>query len=373
MTVNAAWNIVNFRLGLVEVLLADGHSITILAPKDSCGPTLIKIGCRFIPLDMDPNGLSPRRDLALTTGFYHHFRRETPDLILSFTIKNNIFGAFAARKLGIMFVPNITGLGTAFLSGTVLKLVAEYLYKTAFRKAPAVFFQNTDDMRYFLARRLIRADQARLLPGSGIDLTRFEPEAAPVRGEAAEFLLVAPMLRNKGVIEYAEAARQVKAQFPDARFRLLGPLGTGNRSAINENTLAGWVSDGIVEYLGKTGDVRPFIARTDCVVLPSYREGAPRTLLESAAMARPVITTDVPGCRDVVDRDQTGYLCEVKSAASLSCAMIKFLKTPQEKRQDMGRAGRVKMQQEYDQRLVIGAYRDLIAEIEPCFTSAENA
>ena len=361
MTVNAAWNIWNFRRPLVEALLADGHSVTVLAPPDDSVADLERIGCRFRPLEMNVKGLNPIEDLKLQRRLKRIFREEQPDAILSFTIKNNIFGAWAARSAGVPFVPNVTGLGTAFLSGGLLQTIAEQLYRRAFGKLPVVFFQNEDDRCLFLDRKLVRADQARLLPGSGIDLVRFAQAAMPSAYAPPVFLMIARLLRDKGVIEFVEAARQIQAWHPEACFQLLGAAGSENRTAIDMATVEAWVAEGVVEYLGTTTDVRPAIAAASCVVLPSYREGAPRTLIEAAAMARPLIATDVPGCRAVVDHSVSGFLCEVRSPASLATAMESFLALSSDARTAMGKAGRTKMEREYDQALVVAAYREALA------------
>ena len=360
MTVNAAWNIWNFRRPLVEALSADGHRITVLAPPDDSVADLEQIGCRFRPLEMSVKGLNPVEDLKLQRRLKRIFREEQPDAILSFTIKNNIFGARAARAAGAPFVPNVTGLGTAFLSGGLLQTIAEQLYRRAFGKLPIVFFQNEDDRDLFLGRKLARADQARLLPGSGIDLLRFARVPIPSTDAPPVFLMIARLLRDKGVIEFVEAARQIKARHPKARFQLLGAAGSENRTAIDTATVEAWVAEGVVEYLGTTNDVRPAIAAASCVVLPSYREGAPRTLIEAAAMARPLIATDVPGCRAVVDTGVSGFLCEVRNADSLAMAMERFLALTPDARAAMGQAGRAKMEREFDQALVVAAYREAL-------------
>ena len=361
MTVNAAWNIWNFRRPLVEPLLADGHSVTVLAPPDDSVADLERIGCRFRALEMNVKGLNPVEDLKLQRTLKRIFKEEQPDAILSFTIKNNIFGAWAARAAGVPFVPNVTGLGTAFLSGGLLQTIAEQLYRRAFGKLPVVFFQNEDDRSLFLDRKLVRKQQARLLPGSGIDLVRFAQAEMPPADAPPVFLMIARLLRDKGVNEFIEAARQIKARHPEALFQLLGATGSENRTAIDTATVEAWVVQGVVEYLGTTTDVRPAIAAASCVVLPSYREGAPRTLIEAAAMARPLIATDVPGCRAVVDHDVSGFLCEVRSAASLATAMESFLALSSDARTAMGKAGRAKMEREYDQALVVVAYREALA------------
>lgn len=364
LTVNSAWNVLNFRSPLVRGLIADGHRLTVLAPDDGHAEALVAMGCAFAPLTMDLKGLSPKRDAALIWRFYREFGRLHPDCVLSFTIKNNIYGALAARLRGVPFLPNVTGLGTAFLSGRALQLVAEQLYRRAFARCPTVFFQNGDDRDLFLDRRLVDRAQTRILPGSGIDLEKFAPplpEPEPDGGRALTFLLIARLLRDKGVVEFAEAARSLRDRLPGARFVLLGPLGADNRSAIPAATVDGWVRDGIVAHHPPVDDVRPLIAGADCVVLPSYREGTPRTLLEAAAMGRPLIATDVPGCRSVVDDGATGLLCTVRDAGSLAAAMARMAAMPAADRAAMGRAGRAKMEREYDQAIVVDAYRAAIA------------
>ncbi len=363
MTVNAAWNIWKFRRSVADALIADGHKITILAPPDKSVADLKALGCRFIPLTMNVKGLNPLSDLMLVLRFQKLFKEEQPDLILSYTIKNNIFGALAARRNRIPLVPNVSGLGTAFLSGGIIQQVAEMLYRHAFSPLPQIFFQNDDDQSFFVSRKLVQKHQTQLLPGSGIDLDHFSATKLPEKSESPVFLLIARLLRDKGVIEYVEAARLVKSIYPNARFQLLGDVGSKNRTAIDADTVKKWQMEGAIEYLGTTSDVRPFIAASTCVVLPSYREGAPRTLIEAAAMARPLIATDVPGCRSVIDDGKTGFLCEVRNAQSLADACQRFLEMSPENRQHMGLAGRTKMERQFDQSFVIEAYRKVVREL----------
>tara|TARA_R100000935_G_scaffold49398_2_gene74689 strand:- start:15843 stop:16991 length:1149 start_codon:yes stop_codon:yes gene_type:complete len=360
MTVNAAWNVWNFRRPIVEALIADGHRVTVLAPADDSVADLEGIGCRFLPLEMNVKGLNPLQDLKLMQRFKRVFWSERPDVVLSYTIKNNIFGAMAAKACNTPFIPNVTGLGTAFLSGGLLQTVAEGLYRKAFAPLSHVFFQNYDDRDLFLERRLVQSKQTHLLPGSGIDLERFSVAEYPTETKVPVFLMIARLLRDKGVLEFVEAARLVKAKHPDARFQMLGAVDAANRTAINSTTVQSWQDDGSIEYLGTTDDVRPHIAAAHCVVLPSYREGAPRTLIEAAAMARPLIATDVPGCRSVVENRVSGLLCEVRSGESLAAACLSFLGRSLEEQTAMGRAGREKMETEFDQALVVQAYRDAI-------------
>ncbi len=364
ITVNAAWNIWNFRRSLVAALIAEGHRVTVLAPPDATVVQLEQAGCRFLPLQMDVRGLNPLADLALMRRLASIFQRERPDVVLGFTIKNNIFGAMAAQRAGVPFVPNVTGLGTAFLSGGFLRGLAEVLYRRAFRGLPVVFFQNDEDRDLFVRSTMVQEDQARVLPGSGIDLVRFA--ATPMPGAEVGppvFLMVARLLRDKGVVEFVEAARRIRAILPEVRFQLLGPAGAENRTAIAEDVVRGWVAEGCIDYLGAQDDVRPFFRAASCAVLPSYREGAPRTLIEASAMARPVIATDVPGCRAVVEDGVTGFLCEVRNAESLARAMQRYLDLPPKARAAMGAAARAKMEREFDEAHVVNGYLDAIRTV----------
>ncbi len=364
MTANTAWNILNFRQPLISSLLEDGHRISVLAPQDEAVAELERLGCRFVPLHMVSRSLNPFGGLYLLWQYLRFFRAERPDIVLSYTIKNNIFGAFAARLSGTPFIPNVTGLGTAFLSSAPVRFIAQHLYRLTFSHLPVVFFQNHDDRDLFLDLRLVGQSQCRTLPGSGIDLERFAVADYP-DGPDPVFLMISRLIRDKGVLEFVDAARLVKSVTPAARFQLLGPIDGNNRTAVTHETVRRWVEDGAVEYLGTTDDVRPAISRAQCVVLPSYREGAPRTLIEASAMARPLIATDVPGCRSVVDRDVNGFLCEVRSSESLAESMAAFLQLSRQDRIAMGLAGRSKMEREFSQAIVVRAYRDAIAALVP--------
>lgn len=365
VSVNAAWNVWNFRRPIVEALLADGHEVIVLAPSDDSVPKLQALGCNFRHLEMCVKGLNPLKDSLLLLRMAKAFRETGPDVVLSFTIKNNVFGALAAKFTGLPFVPNVTGLGTAFLSGGHLERLAVALYKVAFRKVPIVFFQNEDDRNLFFKRGLATQAQARLLPGSGIDLEFFAASPYPTEIASTNFLLVARLLRDKGVLEYVEAARLVKSNHPEARFQILGSTDAQNRTAIDRETVRRWEKEGVIEYLGAVDDVRPVIASAHCIVLPSYREGAPRTLIEAASMARPLIATDVPGCNAVVEHNKTGFLCELRSGASLAAACEKFLALRPGMRAEMGKAGRDKMERHFDQAIVVEAYRTAIQHIGP--------
>lgn len=360
VTVNSAWNVFNFRRPVIDALLQQGHRVTVLAPFDEAVTSLEEWGCEFIKLNMDVKGLSLLNDLSLLWRMLKVFAKKKPDIVLSYTIKNNIFGAIASRCLRVPFIPNVTGLGTAFLGKNIVQSIVELLYRYAFKGLPTVFFQNSDDRDLFVSRKLITAEQAELLPGSGIDLVHFSATPMPNNDGQVAFLMIARLLRDKGVIEYVDAARSLRATGCNARFCLLGAMGSKNRTAIASDTVKEWVQEGIIEYLGEVSDVRPQIASADCIVLPSYREGAPRTLIEGAAMARPLIATDVPGCRDIVEDKRTGFLCVARDSASLATALKAFLALSQDERVVMGEAGRRRIVQFYDQAYVVSAYEKAI-------------
>jgi len=363
MSVNRAWNVWNFRQPLVEALIADGHRVTILAPADETVAKLEGIGAQVEPFAMDAGSFGAIENAVLVPRFGRAFGTLRPDIVLSFTIKNNLFGALAARWRGIPFVPNVTGLGTVFLGSRALFEIGRALYRVSLGKSPVVFVQNEDDREFLVSKRVLRAEQLRLLPGSGIDTQRFAPSPLPGKQDEVVFLMISRLLRDKGIEEYLAAARRVRRTRSNARFQLLGPLTSDNPTALSAAELQPFIDDGSIEYLGATDDVRPFIEDADCVVLPSYREGAPRSLIEAAAMGRPLVATDVAGCSAVVDHGETGLLCAARSSDALADAMEKMLDLGPEARQAMGSAGRTKMVAQYSVDYVIEAYRQAIAEL----------
>ena len=359
---NSSWNIVNFRVGLVAALRGAGFEPVVIAPIDPAGePRMAMLDVRRFTVDMDRSGLNPFRDLKLFLQYRRLLREIGPAAYLGYTIKPNIYGSLAARLCGVPAVPNISGLGTVFLRGGLLGWFASVLYRRGLRGAPIVFFQNGEDLSEFVERKLVRPDQARLLPGSGIDLDRFAPAQLPPG--PVTFLLIGRLLGDKGVREFVEAARTLRREGSEARFQLLGPLDAGNRTAITRAELDSWVEEGTLENLGETDDVRPFIARCHAVVLPSYREGLPRSLLEGAAMGRPLIASDVPGCRDVVDDGVNGILCAPHDAASLADAMRRFSTMRDKDRSTMGAAGRAKVQAQFSEERVIEAYLQALDDV----------
>lgn len=362
---NTAWSIFNFRLNIIRAFQANGFEVHVAAPADSFSQNLLQAGCRFHPIYIDSKGKNLFRDLRSIRSLRSLYQSVAPDIIINYTIKPVIYGLMAARPLKIPVISVITGLGSPFTSRNISARMIEGLLKITQRHAEIVFFLNRDDLGEMTSRRVIDSTKARLLPSEGIDLSHFAPsEPANSGGNELSFLFAGRLLWEKGVGHFVEAARIVRRERPDIVFKLLGPCGVNNASALTEAQVQAWHEEGVIQYLGNTSDVRPFIAGTDCVVLPSfYREGVPRILMEAAAMAKPIITTDMPGCRDVVEDNVSGLLCRANDPQDLARKMLKFSAMEPAERKLMGIRGRLKMEQEFDEELVIAQYKHSISHI----------
>ena len=350
---NTSWYLYNFRLGLIGLLLERGYQVYIVAPEDDFSCKLEKKGCNHIHLEMDNKGINPISDLMLKRRLSEIYGDITPDLILHYTIKPVIYGSIAAGKLGIPFINNITGLGTAFIKNNWVTWFVKRLYRLSQNNADHIYFQNTDDRELFIREKLIPENVPHeVTPGTGINIDHFNVRPSP-ESTSVTFLLIARMLGDKGVGEFVEAARQIQSELSDVCFQLLGFLDVINRTAISHRQMQIWTEEGIIEYLGETNDVRPYICKVDCVVLPSYREGLPRTLLEAASMGRPIITTDVTGCREVVEHGVNGYLCKARDADDLAHKMKDMLQLSPHERREMGLMGRKKIEESFDEKIIV--------------------
>jgi glycosyltransferase involved in cell wall biosynthesis len=359
---NTSWYVFNFRARLLEHLDREGYAVTVLSPSDQYVSRITDLGARHLHLEMDNKGTNPVRDFSLILRLLSIFRRERPALLLTFTPKVNIYCAIAGGWLGIPGVVNVSGLGSGFIRGGWLGIVMKLLYKVAFRHPRKIFFQNEDDLRIFLEGHLLSASKTERLPGSGVDVGRFIPVPSVSTGRPFVFLMVARLLYDKGIREYVAAAKQIRASRPDVQFLILGFLDIKNPTAVSREEMNAWEKAGWVRYLGSTDEVIPHYAQADCVVLPSYREGCPRTLLEAASMAKPIVTTDTPGCRQVVDPDLSGFLARVADADDLAKKMEKMLALSADERLKMGQRGREKMIREFDERVVMDRYLAVVRE-----------
>ncbi len=361
IVLNTSWNIYNFRKGLTERLLEEGHEVIAIAPRDKYSDYLEEMGCRFYPVHMERKGSNPIKDLAYMQQLYRIYRKVSPDVILQFTIKPNIYGTLAALPLKKFVVNNVSGLGTVFLRDGLSSRIARLLYKFSFRYPGKVFFQNEDDRKLFLDKKLIRPEITDVLPGSGIPLDKFKPRGFR-RNEPFTFLMIARLLYDKGICEYIEAARILKNRGLAVRCQVLGGINPDRNLGVPKEDIETWVEAGWIEYLGTTEHVADYIEHSDCVVLPSYREGTPRSLLEAAGMAKPLITTNIAGCRQTVDEGINGFLCEVKNAHDLADKMEKMYHLEDGQLQRLGEASRTKVELEYDEEIVIRKYLELLNE-----------
>ena len=360
IVLNTTWNLANFRSGLIRGLVSAGYEVIAVAPPDKHIARVVALGCRYLPLSMDNQGKNPIKDLWLFLHFWHLFRRVRPSVYLGYTIKPNVYGSLAARILHIPTVNNIAGLGAVFNTNSWLTRLVRLLYTFALARSRRVFFQNEEDRQLFVLGGVVSELISERLPGSGIDLKEFLPAPLPNRSPT-RFLMIARMLWDKGVGEFVEAARLLRKSGLNAEFCLLGFLDVQNPSAISRSQMEAWVAEGVVRYLGVSDNVREEIAQADCVVLPSfYREGTPRTLLEAAAMARPIITTDSVGCRDVVDDGVNGFLCRPKDAFDLAEKMHQMFTMSPSVREAMGLRGRKKVEADFDEEIVIRKYLQAI-------------
>jgi glycosyltransferase involved in cell wall biosynthesis len=350
-------------MNFIQSLLKQGYEVHTIAPVDAYTPLIQQSGCIHHQVKMDSRGANPIKDCALILELFGIYRKVKPDVILHYTIKPNVYGTIAAALLGIPVINNVCGLGTVFLKNNLVSAIAIFLYKISFRHANKVFFQNPDDQKLFIEKKLVPSSAVDTLPGSGIDLTKFKPTSFK-RNDKFTFLLISRLITDKGVLEFIEAVKKLKSNGVQAHFQVLGAMDPLHKRGIKVDLIAEWINTGTIEYLGTTNDVREFIKNADCVVLPSYREGTPRTLLEAASSSKPIIATDVPGCNNVVEHNINGFLCKLKDADDLAEKMKAMAMLPDEKLKQFGTNGRAKMEAEYDESLVINKYLAALVELK---------
>ena len=357
---NLSWNLYNFRLSLMNAMRDAGYEVVAIAPYDKYSQKIMDAGFEFHDIKINAQGINPLEDARTTYAFYKLFKKISPDVLCQYTIKPNIYGSFVARYLKIRMINNIAGLGTLFVKESVVTKIATLLYKVSQSKADKVFFQNRDDFNLFTDKGIIAANKCDVLPGSGVDTYRFKPQYK-AENKKIRFLVIARMIWEKGIGEYVQAAREIKKTNFNVEFCLLGFLDVQNPGAITKAEMDAWVEEGVINYLGVSDNVDEIIQTADCVVLPSYyREGTPKTLLESGSSAKPIITTNSVGCRDVVDDGVNGYLCEPRSWEDLKLKMEMFLDLNYAERLVMGMKSREKIKREFDEKIVIDKYLEFI-------------
>lgn len=350
-------SIYNHRLELIKQLLSLNHSVSVATPFSGEEENLIRMGVKCIDVKLETRGKNPLHDLILIKDLITIFRKEKPDVVLTFYTKTNIYGGIAARFCGIPYIENITGVGSAVSNGGLMAKMMMWLYSHAVRKAHIVFFQNTDNQYLFHSKR-ISMRKEKLLPGSGVSLERFSLVPYP-SSDDYQFLFISRVLKEKGIYEFVEAAKIIRKEYPNATFHVIGPYDKEYEEYLNKAA-----NEGTVNVYGKIFNVGDFIRDSHCTVFPSYyAEGMANVLLESAASGRPIITTNLPGCGETVDDGVTGYVVEPRNANDVADKIRKFLQLPHEKKKAMGEAGRLKMERQFDRSIVVKAYMDEINEI----------
>ena len=365
LVANSTWNIHNFRLNLLDKFIGEGHDVIVIAPVDQYieykekYPAVKHVALR----SMDRDSTNPLKDLLLIAELTRKYKRLKPDLVIHFTNKPNIYGAIAARRAKVDSIAIVTGLGYAFIHNGFIKSVTTALYKYTSKYHKKFIFENIEDRELFENENIITRGQGISVKGCGVNTTYFHPYPNQKVNEAMVFSFVGRLLYDKGVKEFVEAARIIKLRHPKTQFWLVGELDPDNPATVEKDELIEWVDSDIVYYHGFQRDVRPFISKSDCVVLPSYREAIPRTITEAMAMAKPVITTDTAGCREAVEVEVNGYLAKLRDANDLAESMQKIISLTKEERKSMGQAGRNIVMNQFDDRLIANHIYDIISKI----------
>lgn len=367
LSANSSWYLYNFRYSTIIEALDRGYQVTCLSPEDSYSKKLIKLGCLHHPISFQSKTTNPLLELALIVKFFWAYFRIKPNIVFHFTVKNNIYGTFAAAIHGIPTVNNISGMGTAFLKKNFLSSLVLFLYKLSQRFAKKIFCQNIEDLNFLIKNRIASESKLILIPGSGVNTSKFHPNLKDSHKQSNNnkeftFLYAGRMLYDKGLRELIEAFKSLN--FPEMKCNLIlcGFLDVDNISAITESDLKVWEKISGVEWIGPSDNVELIMARADCVVLPSYREGMPKSLLEAGAMGLPVIATNVPGCRSIVKNELNGYLCEPYSSESLKDAMTKIINLDKEGLIEMGVFARNRVVKDFDEQLVINFFFEVLQD-----------
>lgn len=365
LVANSTWNIHNFRLNLLDKFIGEGHKVIVIAPVDQYIEYKEKYPevKHFALRSMDRDSTNPFKDLVLIAELTRKYKRLKPDLVIHFTNKPNIYGAIAARRAKVDSIAIVTGLGYAFIHNGFIKSITTALYKYTSKYHKKFIFENIEDRELFENENIITKGQGISVKGCGVNTTYFHPYPNDEVNEDMIFTFVGRLLYDKGVKEFVEAAKIIKLRHPKTQFWLVGELDPDNPATVEKDELIEWVDSDIVYYHGFQRDVRPFISKSDCVVLPSYREAIPRTITEAMAMAKPVITTDTAGCREAVEEGVNGYLTKLRDAENLAESMQKIISLSQEERKSMGQSGRDIVMQQFDDRLIAQHIYDIISSI----------
>ncbi len=352
------------RQKLTEELIAQGYHVTVL----STGSEKELAAARrkgFKVIDVGTSNTKIVDVVRYVRNLYREIKKADADICLTFTIRPAIWGNIVTRLLGVPTITNITGIGPLAESNSLIYKIARTLYRLVLKKTALVFFQNKDDLDLFLSKNFVKPDQIQVIPGSGVDYEYFKPIPRTGNEEGFVFLFIGRLIKDKGILEYVEAAKSLKENYPHMSCKILGPYYSQNlkENIITEKQILHWLDDGIVNHLGAADDVRPFIAEADCIVLPSYREGMSNVLLEAGSMGKPCIATDTTGCNDIITNHYNGFLCKVKNATDLALKMQQMMNLSEEERKQMGVHARERVIQKFAKKIVVDAYLDAISKL----------
>lgn len=360
---NTAWYLNNFRRSAVEAFSKEGHEVFLLCPEGSGEELIRDLSCEVDTFKLENAGTNPLSEAKSIKEIYSSIKRLQPDIVFSFNPKTNLYGLLSCRLLGIPCVPNVSGVGSASQLGGWKVLVYRFLSRFAYSSANHIFFQNESDRASYQELGVLRVGRFSLLPGSGVDLVRFKPESKVSDKETFIFLMACRLIAQKGVMEYLQAAERLLAKGANCEFWLAGVPDSSER-AISSEIIAEFQQRGHIRFLGNVSNMETVLAKVDCVVLPSwYPEGVPRVLLEGAASGLPLITTNRPGCQDVLLEGQNGFFIEERSVDSLVDAMERLISLPESELASFGQVSRRLAEDRFDERIVIDEYLSKVSSI----------
>lgn len=346
------------RYELIKKLIEENFEVFMSTPQNDSNEyviSLCKLGAIHYEIPIDRRGISLKKDFTLISNYKKLIKLISPDVILTYTIKPNIFGNYAARSFGIPVIMNITGIGTMLYKGR-FKLIFRYLYRYACNRAIIVFFQNSANMEFFQKNNLVHTQKSKLIQGSGVNLEKFKPLEKTIIDGKIRFLFIGRLMKEKGIEELLEASQNVIKRYPDTVFQIVGGMEEDKYVSYHQKKKN-------IEFLGVSHDVRKQIREADCIVNPSYHEGMSNVLQEGAAMGKPLIASNIPGCREIVDDGKNGFLFEVKNATDLQDKIIKFIELSDEQKVSMGKNSRLKVEKEFDRNKVVDEYMRAIKTV----------
>lgn len=354
---NSINGLYNFRRELIEELLEKAFNVVICAPTDIKTEFFRRLGCKMIEISISRRGTNPISDIKLLSNYIQIMNTNKPDIVLTYTIKPNVYGGIACRLCGIPYIVNITGLGTAVENKGILQKITLFLYKIGTKKSKCVFFQNQENMDFMQSNNIAKSN-GKLIPGSGVNLSHFRFLGYP-KSKNINFLYISRIMKQKGIDQYLHAAEFIKKKYPSVVFHVLGECEESYLEILNE-----YQNNGIIVYHGRQDDVREFHQISHCTIHPTYYpEGMSNVLLESAACGRPIITTNRSGCREIVDDGLNGYLVEQKNYKELIKKIEKFITLSYKEKEQMGLYSRSKVEREFDRKIVINAYLEEMRSI----------